>query len=170
MSNSNFNPSMGYSIAIFPHYRKLSSLTWCLASHLIYQWHHIKEAYLHVSFRVFYIFIYHLSVCLYHLSTFLSIYYLTSLWCFPSLQTQDSHQSQGISDLSRLDCGWFRYCSCFHPLLFPLLLLHVCLMDFRDYVQSAFYGSEKNKLKAMEKIQSAQHSAVIFFLHLFCFC
>lgn len=37
MSNSNFNPSMGYSIAIFPHYQKLSSLTfWCLACHLIY--------------------------------------------------------------------------------------------------------------------------------------
>ena len=40
-------------------------------------------------------------------------------------------------------------------------------MDLRDYIQGVFQGPEKNKLKAMEKTESAEHNTVISFLHVF---
>lgn len=49
-------------------------------------------------------------------------------------------------------------------------LLYVCLIDSKDNFQGVFQGCEKNKLKAMEKTESAEHNEVISFLHLCYFC
>lgn len=92
---------------------------------------------------------------------------LSNICFFLSLNKQDSHQSWASlidivydnltvddSDISLL------------PTLFPssLLLLYAYLMDLRLF--SRYFPGTRRKLKAMEKTERAEHSAVISFLHL----